>query len=68
MGCAGCGKKRKANPHIYLDCPICGTVLHGPKKDMPEVNGTKICGLCFKKYKKLKELEKAKPKKVKKDE
>ena len=66
MGCAGCAKRRKAKGEsFYLTCPICGTDLHGRKKDMPKINDHLVCGQCYKKYKAIKELEKTKPKKEK---
>lgn len=63
MGCAGCQKNRKANPSAYMVCPGCHTTLHGPLKDMPTINGTRICGPCDRKYKIFKDLENLKAKK-----
>jgi len=66
MGCAGCKKANaKRGASVYITCPICETVLHGRKKDMPKINDHFVCGQCYKKYKKIKELEKTKPKKEK---
>jgi len=66
MACKGCGKNRQANPTTQLECPVCGTLLHGRIGTMPKVGNTLICGVCNKKYQKLKELEKEEPKKVEK--
>jgi len=69
MGCSGCAKRRKASGVTYLECPVCGTVLHNGKGSNPKINGTAVCGQCYKKYKAIKELEKTKPKKeIKKNE
>jgi len=60
MGCAGCKKRREASAKIYITCPVCGTDLHGKKKTMPRINGTLVCGQCYKKYKAIKKLEEVK--------
>jgi len=58
MACKGCQKNRAKSGRVYVTCSVCGTDLHAVDKDIPKINGHKVCGLCFKKYKKIKELEK----------
>lgn len=65
MGCANCQKNRErreaaAGKTIYLECPACGTLLHGRKKDMPKISGTPVCGECYKRWMKMEKLKKTK--------
>lgn len=54
MACIGCQKAKKARGgSVYLECPVCETVLHGRKKDMPKIGDTLVCGQCYKKYKQM---------------
>lgn len=55
MGCLTCGGKRK--PREFIDCPICGSMVHMTAGEAKSIGITKVCGLCYAKYTKGKKLE-----------